>query len=426
MEHGPRFETAGRYQRVVLELAALDKWDYAESLQRILRLDAETLEIERVNFWLLDDDPPAIRMEAGYIRSGGRQEPGVSLTAADYPRYFAALRQEEVIDAADARRDARTSEFADEYLPALGIGAMMDIPIWSKGRLAGVLCHEHVGPPRTWTKREQELALAMAQAIANTLEVRERRRAEEALHRAEQDKAVLSAREQVAREQVEARDEFMSVASHELYTPLTSLQLAVDLLRTQIDGAPAEKQLLLVERQVRRLTELVSNLLDVSRIQASRLVMSREDFDLAALCRDVSERFLPVFSRCGTPLTLDTPEPVVGHWDRSHLDQVISNLLSNAAKFSIGSPVEVSVSKDGSRARLAVRDQGIGIAAERLPRIAERFERAVSTRSYGGLGLGLFIVRGIVEAHGGQMNVTSTLGKGTTVTVELPIEGEPR
>ncbi len=410
-----------RYQRVALELAALDKWDYGRALHQILRLDAETLGIERVNFWLLEEQPLAIRCEAFWTRAGGAQPAGLRLQADDFPHYFAALRAEEVIAAGDARTDPRTREFADSYLEPQGIGAMMDVPVWSNGRLTGVLCHEHVGPARTWTEEETGLAVAMAQAVANTCEVRERRRAEEALHRAEQETLLAGARAAVAREQVEARDEFLSVASHELYTPLTSLQLAVDALRgARLDAAGATRGLEMVDRQVRRLTQLVSSLLDVSRIQAGRLVLDREELDLAELAREVGDRFAPLFARGNSPFAVEATEPVIGRWDRGHLDQVVSNLLSNAAKFALGRPVVLRVEARAGGARVVVADRGIGIATDQLPRIFERFERAVSSRSYGGLGLGLFIVRAIVDAHGGTLSVDSTPGEGTTLTVDLP------
>lgn len=392
----PERAAVGRYQRVALELAALDKWDYEEALRRILRLDADTLGVERVNFWLLEDDPRAIRCEAFWIRSSGPAAPGLRLPAADYPRYFAALREEKIIDAGDAAADPRTSEFADSYLAPLGIGAMMDVPVWSGGRLAGVLCHEHVGPPRPWTEQEKGLALAMAQALATTLEVRERRRTDE---------------------QVRARDEFLSVASHELYTPLTSLQLAVDTLRNR---QPATRELELIDRQVRRLTELVTRLLDVSRIQGGRLEPVREDCDLAELVREIADRFAPLLVRAGCDFTVDAPESLRGYWDRGHLDQVITNLLSNAVKFAPGRPVSLTVTAADDGARLVVSDRGIGIPSDRLPRIFQRFERAVPVRSYGGLGLGLYIVRAIVEAHGGRVDVASAVDQGTTVTIDLP------
>src|SRR5262249_35835799 len=134
-----------RYKEVLLELAALDKWDTEESLRRIITLDAQTLGVERVNWWSLQSHPPRICCEEAYQLSTGTYERGAVLYGADYPRYFQSLLEEQLIVAHDAHSDARTSEFIDSYLQPLGIRAMLDIPVWVAGRLAGVLCHEWVG-----------------------------------------------------------------------------------------------------------------------------------------------------------------------------------------------------------------------------------------------------------------------------------------
>lgn len=385
-----------RCQDVLLELAALDKSDTQSTLRRIVRSAAEATGIARVNWWSLALNPPAIRCEVAFELETGEFDSGVVLRESDYPRYFRALREEQVIVADDAHNDPRTSEFREGYLVPLRIGAMLDVPVWLGGQLAGVLCHEWVGGPHTWTSAEREFATSMGQVIATTLEIRERTRAEDGIR---------------------ARDEFLSVASHELYTPLASLKLAVDTLRSQkLGAADADRTLALLDRQVGRLSHLVSDLLDVSRVKAGRMSLVPESFDLVELARDVAERFSTV-----STILVHASEPVVGTWDKSRIDQVVTNLVSNATKFGRGHPVRISVERDSAHARLLVHDEGIGIPADRLPRIFERFERAVSTRSFGGLGLGLFIVRGIVAAHGGWVTAESVVDRGTTFTVELPL-----
>jgi signal transduction histidine kinase len=260
----------------------------------------------------------------------------------------------------------------------------------------------------------------MGQLVATTLEVRERQRVEEALRIVSEQRTHLAAREQSARDQVQARDEFLTVASHELKTALTALQLTLDALRARrLMPEAAAKSFSMLDRQVKRVTQLVSNLLDLSRVQIGRMELVRERFDLAELAREVCERHS---EGLGLLLDLRTTGPVSGWWDRSRLDQVLTNLLSNAVKFGGGGRIEISVARVEDRACVSVRDQGIGIAPEQLPRIFERFERAASS-SYGGLGLGLYIVRAIVEAHGGTVSADSVLGVGTTFTVELPLDG---
>ncbi|WP_395813359.1 sensor histidine kinase [Archangium minus] len=175
-----------------------------------------------------------------------------------------------------------------------------------------------------------------------------------------------------------------------------------------------------MERGVGRLSVLVDELLDVSRITSGRLVLHLEDVDLAELVREVVERIRPEAERVGCELRLQVPGPVVSRWDRLRLEQVLSNLLSNALKYGAGYPVEVALRVSGTQVLLQVRDEGIGIDPALQERIFERFERAVSDRHYGGLGMGLWITREIVTALGGSIQVESAPGRGATFTVTLP------
>jgi signal transduction histidine kinase len=218
------------------------------------------------------------------------------------------------------------------------------------------------------------------------------------------------------------RDEFLSIASHELRTPLTSLALQSDSLRAAARREQNEaiaRKAEVIRRNVDRLSRLVASLLDLSRISAGRLELDLETVDLAEVAREVVARFEEEAQRAGVALTLDAPRAVLGRWDRLRLDQVVTNLVSNALKYGGGQPVEVTARAEGPRAVLRVRDRGIGIAPADQPRIFERFERAVSERNYGGFGLGLWITRQIVGALGGEIRVESAPGDGATFTVEL-------
>jgi signal transduction histidine kinase len=176
-----------------------------------------------------------------------------------------------------------------------------------------------------------------------------------------------------------------------------------------------------VLRQVARLAELVTKLLDVTRIGAGQLQLDIEEFDFVPVVREIVERFAEPALAAGSPLRIHSPQLLIVRADRSRLDQVVTNLLSNAVKFGAGKPIDVTLQDDASRFQLTVRDHGIGIASEYSLRIFNRFERAVSTRHYGGLGLGLYITRRIVEAHGGTIQVDSAPGAGATFTINLPV-----
>jgi signal transduction histidine kinase len=223
-------------------------------------------------------------------------------------------------------------------------------------------------------------------------------------------------------EAVRARDEFVSIASHELNTPLTSLRLTVDVLhRTLPPDARGSTALARIERQVDKLSRLTDELLSVSRIDAGRLHLQLEPVDLVAVAHDVIERFGEEARRVHSALRLRAPSTLIGEWDRLRLDQVLSNLVSNALKYGRGQPVEIEAAKAGSVAHLTVTDHGIGIPPERLPHIFERFERAVAAGQYSGLGLGLYIVRQITLALGGSVRAESTPGTGSVFTLDLPL-----
>jgi signal transduction histidine kinase/CheY-like chemotaxis protein len=222
-------------------------------------------------------------------------------------------------------------------------------------------------------------------------------------------------------EAVRARDEFLSVASHELNTPLATLSLQVDdLIRVGSDET-VERGMALARRQVDRLSRLVCDLLDVARITSGQIEIRPTELDLVLTAREVLNLFAAELARAGCRVELEASGPVYGRWDPARIEQVIANLLSNACKYGAGKPVRVTVGSAGGAARLSVQDQGIGIIAADRDRIFERFERASSGRHYGGLGLGLYIARQVVEAHGGQIAVTSAAGAGSTFTVELPL-----
>jgi signal transduction histidine kinase len=229
---------------------------------------------------------------------------------------------------------------------------------------------------------------------------------------------------QRAQEAVRLRDDFLSIASHELKTPLTSLSLQSDSLVVAAGRGdvpePVARKAEVIRRNVDRLGRLIANLLDISRMEAGRIDVELEPIDLGDVVREVTGRFDDELARAGCELRLEIDGPAVGLWDRLRLDQVVTNLVANAVKYGPGRPITVTVRPKGDdRVVLTVRDEGIGIPAEAQERIFERFERAVTERHYGGFGLGLWIVRRVLEVLGGEIRVESVPGEGATFTVEL-------
>jgi len=234
---------------------------------------------------------------------------------------------------------------------------------------------------------------------------------------------------------VQLRDEFLSVASHELKTPLTPLHLKLTALSREMPRCCAgdtrsealQRHVEVAKRQVHKMSTLINALLDVSRLSRGKLKLEPADTDLGEVLSEVAAWFAREAARMGSELRVEGEPHVSGWWDRLRLEQVVTNLLSNAIRYGAGRPIHARVEAVRDRARLVVRDEGIGIPPEAQERIFGKFERAVSERHSGGLGLGLYITRSIVEAMGGCIRVESRPGEGSTFTVELPRStSEPR
>ena len=233
----------------------------------------------------------------------------------------------------------------------------------------------------------------------------------------------------VAQEAIRARDELLVVAAHELRTPLTAIQLRTDqLLRKARRGADAAEKAWSesIARDVRRFSWVVDHVLDALRIRSEGVVLAPGVCDLATILQQrvgfVAERA----RAAGCPIALDSVHSLTGRWDRTCIEKVIDVLLDNAIKFGGGGPIAVSLRAVGAWVELAVRDQGIGIPADRLRAIFQPFERAVPKEHFGGLGLGLYVANAIVDAHGGSIDVASRPGEGATFTVRLPLRGAIR
>jgi PAS domain S-box-containing protein len=228
-------------------------------------------------------------------------------------------------------------------------------------------------------------------------------------------------------EAISARDDFLSIASHELRTPLTPIRLTVQSLKRKgrllASALPRGliTQLETMDRQVGRLDTLINELLDVSRITVGRMDLELTDFDVTALVREVVARFQQELDWGGYTVKTSLSGPIFGRWDHLRLDQVISNILSNAMKYGGDRKlIEIGVSEGVLGVEISIRDHGLGISPEDQERIFERFERLISVRHFGGFGLGLWIARQICEAHGGRVRVDSIPGAGSNFVVEVP------
>lgn len=568
----------------LLRLGALPKHEWDKALEEVLRIASALVDVERVSYWSFRSDPPSIVAELGHVRSKLLFERGTVLLESECGEYLSQVRRVQILAIDDVASDARVRSFAS-YLAQRDVGALLDVPVFARGELVGILCHEHVGGPRCWAPRESELALSVGQALTTALEARARTSAEDEArrssflarvstalartldleeardltvrlpipalaemavligcdgkrvwriaqaHESEEGQALMdrliprsdgdihgpgmsmralregqslllpitdplampsagldeesiaiiqqlrirsamsvlldvrgettgvltlasttriydnddlrfaeSYAQRVAvmlanvelyaqaQDAVLVRDEFLSLAAHELRTPLMSLTLSAAVLAKEAppDAPPSVRRAVeTIVRQTRGLARLSDLLLAASHTERTSIAVDVEAVDVAALVREVTADFESALRRAGCELRLTADTPVVIGGDPTELRVVVSNLLDNAMKFGAGHPVDVAVDAPDGRARVVVRDHGIGIPDEQLQRLFRRFERGVSMKHFGGLGLGLHIASKIVEAHGGTLQASSCAGEGATLTVELPRVSPP-
>jgi predicted ATPase/signal transduction histidine kinase len=274
------------------------------------------------------------------------------------------------------------------------------VPLLVKGAVIGGLTLRAT-PSRRYNPLDLELAEELAQRASLAIEnARLYREAHEAL---------------------QARDEFLAISAHEIRGPLTSIHLAAQALGSgTVPTHAVPDTLALIAREDQRLARFVSDLLDFGRMRAGRIEFKLQEVDLGQIVRNVKRRLGPQLDAAGSTLSISMRQSPVGHWDKARLDQVVTNLLSNAIKFGMGKPIEVVVDGTEEKATLVVTDQGMGIPTELGERVFHPFERGVSVRHYGGLGLGLYIVRTLVEQMGGSVSVQSKPTGGSAFKVELP------
>lgn len=303
---------------------------------------------------------------------------------------------------------------ADDELVAgmrdVGATSFMIVPMVLQGRLLGTITLLYALGSRHYRETDLSWAEQLASMAAAAL-----------------DHARLF---DEARRAVSVRDEFLSVASHEIKTPLTSMQLQLGILAHALEtrsfiSFTKEREIAAVQDtllQMERLVKMVNELLDVSHIDSGRFTITAAPCDLVKLVRGQCSLYAHQAALFGSSITTTAPEQLVGLWDAQHIEQVVANLIGNALKYGRGEPISVAVREHAGQAQIVVSDMGIGIDAEKLEVIFSRYGRAVEGKAYAGLGLGLYISEQIVQSHGGRIEVVSKPGAGSTFTVSLPFQ----
>lgn len=296
------------------------------------------------------------------------------------------------------------SETHREAIHKLGIRSAMGVPLSVGDKTFGAMTFFSTG--RCFTADDLALAEEVTRRVASALE-----------------NARLY---EIAREAIHARDEFLLLAAHELRTPLAALQLLSDdmLRRPHLPPEARDREIArrdAMARQVRRFAALVEHMLDALRIRAEGVPLALEPCDLSAIVAERVRRVEERANRAGSAIVLNA-EPATVRCDRARIEQVVDELLDNAIKFGRERPIEVAVRRDGNDAEIDVRDHGAGVPRDRIQSVFSPFERAVPKEHFGGLGLGLFIAKAIVDAHGGRIAIDASVEDGARIVVRLPAE----
>jgi signal transduction histidine kinase len=324
-----------------------------------------------------------------------------------------ALRENRSIRVVNAATMQLAMRSTEQFKKEFGLVSLLICPLRVEGKAIGTLglSRDTSGAPYTSVDE------AFLQELAD--------RAALVIHNARLYETARAARKEAETASM-LKDQFLSAASHELRTPLTTIQLTLQgiLAFDREEGRSGSNwslaALTTAERETERLVHLVDDLLDVSRLAAGRLKFDVKELDLCELMRSVVSRFAAQAEEARCPVVLEGPTSLRGSWDPNRIDQILTNLLTNAIKFGRGRPITVSLTELEDRARISVADEGVGISAEDHERVFERFERAEPARNYRGVGIGLWVVRELVQAMGGSVRLESRLGEGATFFVEIP------
>ncbi|MFO0664951.1 MAG: ATP-binding protein [Polyangiaceae bacterium] len=393
-------------------LAFTDSAGLARALECTAAMSASALHIERVGVWMFDDERRFLRCIALYELGKNAHCVGPVLDMSKYPRYLAALEERRSIVANDVLGDPRTNELAD-YLEPLGIVSMLDVPIFRRGAVAGIICHEHSGERREWSVREQDFAISMADILATMFEQADRISAEEALRNANAENADAQRMQALGRLAANVAHDFNALLQ------IVSLQTA----RIKRGASPVESA-----QEIEAVCEQGRRLAGQLLAFAKEGPFVRERIDLSSL---ISEMEPLLSSLLHSPWSLDVALPgetegaLYVTIERSQLEQVVMNLVSNARDaMPAGGHTSIAVRREEGFGVLEVSDRGLGMDAELQRRVFEPF---FTTKPPGkGTGLGLSIVYGIVERVGGTIDIQSSRGQGSLFRVRLPLEPDDR
>ena len=434
-----RSEYFARLHAAFLDFARLDHGNFESATRVLVARTCSLMQVARASIWLFDETRQKLVCKVLCNQDTGAFESGLELPAAAFPRYFAAMLGNRFLAADDAQSDPRTNEFTETYLKPHGITSMLDCGLWQDQQVIGVVCLEHVGPPRHWTVEERDFVASVADIAMLVVEASQRRKAQTALELAKAEAEASGERLrqvntelQASLQQAErlavaaeaanhAKSDFLANMSHEIRTPMNGILGFTELLGQSPMTELQRDWIDTIDQSARSLLTVINDVLDTSRLEAGKLQVERVPFDLGEVADQVRAMFAPTARTKSVGLLIEKPETVWAIGDAVRARQVLTNLIGNALKFTDSGSVTVRIGKAPEGLRIEVEDTGIGIPADKHSLLFQKFSQVESStvRRFGGTGLGLVISKRLVEGMGGEMGVRSEAGQGSTFWFSL-------
>ena len=384
---------------------ALNRGDLKAALREIMEVSAQTLEISRSSVWLYDDTGSTLQCLDLFERDINLHSEGFKLPATKAPSYFRALAKDQAIIARDVYQDPRMRELTEFYFAPLDIISLLDTPIRLGGQIIGVMCLEVTRIPRDWTFQEQNFAVSLTDLISLAIEAKERKRAEVANL---------------------AKSQFLGKMSHELKTPLNAVLGFTQLLIRNpfLEHKTQQEYLEIIRRTGESLLSSINDVLEMSKIETGQVAYQEKGFDLFDLLNSVEQMFASQALSKGLRFTIEKRSDIPQYvkTDEKKLSQVLMNLLGNAIKYTYQGFVRMKVGCKDDKLLLEIEDSSPGIALEEIELIFEAFAQTeTGKKSQQGMGLGLAISREFVWLMGGDISVSSEVGKGTNFKFDIQI-----
>lgn len=410
-----RAEQIMHHHNTLLKLANIPEQDFDSLLRTITEQDAEVLDVAQIGIWFFNPNRTEIVCRDLFVRSQKTHENGELLKVHDYPHYFKAMENSRIVAINNALTNPCTCEFVDAYLKPKGITSMIDVPIRLHGRVIGIICHEHIGPAREWTSTEQDFAASVADMIALKLEAAERKKAEQALEKLNKD--LEAAVQGLSRSNIQLQD-FVHIAAHDLKTPVRGIGTLADWIISDYGDRFDEQgreQIRLLKTRVVRIDKLINGML-----QYSKLVRTKEKERQVNLNTMLSDIIRGITPSDNVEIALDSLPSVACEYE--HLELVFQNLLTNAVTFMNKTKglIKVGCVEQGDFWKFYVCDNGPGIDHKYFDKIFKIFQTLPMKDEPETAGIGLAVVKKIVELYGGKIWVESKADSGSTFFFTFP------